>query len=111
MEEELYRLRHDPSRLRQEAHRIGMLSENEIRVRMPASLPDAVGIPTAGIASKPESKALSKPLITGISVSLGIMILLIMTLIDFETTLIGQRSNRRFTYLHQGIRVQTASRE
>jgi hypothetical protein len=111
METELERLRHDPSRLRQEAHRIGMIGANETRIKIPADLSVDPASPVADIASKPDERALPKALITGVSLSLGIVLLLVLTLLDLETNLAGNPSPRRRPYSHHGMRVQTASRE
>lgn len=108
---DLDRLRNDPSRLREEAYRVGMVGPGEIRVNVPMT-PPPVGLPPAvGIVNKPESHAVAKPVITGLAISLGIILLLVLTMHDFESGLHNRNQHRRRTTVHQGMRVQTASRE
>lgn len=111
MMSDLERLRQDPSRLREEAHRIGMVGAEEIRVRVPMEASSAGLPPAAGIAQKPEPRAVPRPLITGVSISLGTILLLVLTLCDFESSLQGRHPQRRRSSMNQGMRVQTASRE
>jgi cell division protein FtsB len=111
LEGELNRLNNDPSRLKEEAHRIGMVDTDQILVKLPANINQDE--PTDNqFCIKPASRAFSPALISGIAVSLGIILLLILTLFDLETSLIGsQNTKKRRLYPYQGIRVQTASRE
>jgi hypothetical protein len=111
--DDLYRVQQDPERLRQEAHRIGMIGETEVRIRLPANLP-VTTIQATTMTPKPEPRAASRALITGISLSFGLILFLLLTIFDLESQL-GEpsvrRPVRRQTTWYQGIRVQTASRE
>jgi cell division protein FtsB len=109
---DLERIKDDPGRLHVEANRIGMVSPDEIRIKLPEEIIPAVAPATAAIAEKPQSRAEARPVITGISISLGIILLLVMTIYDFEASFQrGAPTYRRRHYAGQGIRVQTASRE
>jgi cell division protein FtsB len=110
--DDLERLKEDAGRLREEANRIGMVAPGEIRIKLPEEIAAPVAPATAAIAEKPSSKAAARPVITGISISLGIILLLVMTIYDFEASFQrGSSYGRRRHYAGQGMRVQTASRE
>ena len=108
---DLARLESDEARLRQEAYRIGLVGANEVRIRIPFQATETIVAP-GNIAQKPQDSNKVQALISGISISFGLVMLLLMGFINFEVGLIGGKPNkRRLTENYQGVRVHTASLE
>ena len=108
---ELERISNEPDCLAEEAHRIGMVGTQQILVKTAATF-SLERARSATIAEKPSENALPKPLLFGMALGFGTLILLILTIYNFEASLGNQRNTqRRNPYAYQGVRVQTASRE
>ena len=112
MNSDLDRLASDTSRLRSEAYRIGMVGNDEVRIRLPQD--HSVAEITPGtIATKPQENTISQALITGAAISVSLILLLILTFIRFEADMLtgGKQKRRRRPVPYQGVRTQTASLE
>ena len=111
LDSDLSRLETDEARLRQEAYRVGLVGQDEVRIRLPMSASDSISLP-GNIAPKPLENGNSQAIITGISISLGLVFWLFLMFINFEIELIGTKGRRRpLPKPYQGVRVQTASLE
>ena len=102
------RLQTDPGRLRQEAYKIGMLEKGDVKLRIPDSPNTAQPISPGTVLTRPIIDGSARALIAGVSISLGFVSLLLITLLQFE---LGLAKKTNLARKHQGIRVQTASLE
>jgi cell division protein FtsB len=84
---DLTRLETDPSRLQQEAYRIGLVGSNEIRIRIPEIPSSTMSAPTV-IAQRPVESAASQAIISGVSISVGLVLLFFLVFLNFEVDII-----------------------
>lgn len=107
---DLTRLETDEARLREEAYRIGLVGGNEVRIRISLPTNEIIDVP-GNIAQRPQENSNLQAVICGISLSFGLVMLLLMGFINFEVELMGGKTKKRRSANYQGVRVQTASLE